>query len=139
MDIRGKTFLVTGGAGLVGSHIVDDLVREGAKEVRVYDSLVRGKPEHLDWASANGNLSIVQSDIRDRDALAQAMKGVDAVFHEAALWLRQCQDRPRDGVDINIIGTFNVLEACVNAGVKRVVAASSSSVYGDASGRKSSV
>lgn len=131
MEIRGKPFLVTGGAGLVGSHIVDDLVRAGATEIRVYDNFARGKAEHLEWAQKNGNIVTIVGDIRDRDGIRQAMQGVEGCYHEAALWLRQCQERPRDAVDINITGTFNVLEACVNAKVKKVVAASSSSVYGE--------
>jgi UDP-glucose 4-epimerase len=131
MEITGKRILVTGGAGLVGSHIVDELVRQGAGEVVVYDSLVRGKPDHLAWAIANGNVRLVQGDIRDRAALGEAFRGVDLAFHQAAMWLRQCQERPREGIEANVLGTFNVLEACVEAGVQKIVAASSSSVYGD--------
>jgi len=132
MNLEGSKILVTGGAGLIGSHIVDELVREKA-DVVVYDNFVRGKREHLDWACENGNVEIIEGDICDRTALEKAFKGVDYVFHEAAAWLRICQEEPRKSLDVNITGTFNVLEACVNAGVKKIIAASSSSVYGEGS------
>lgn len=130
MDLRASKILVTGGAGLVGSHIVDDLVREGARVV-VYDSFIRGKIDHLEWARANGEIEVVEADLRDPTALAEAIKGVDYVFHQAASWLRLCQEQPRLSLEVNIAGTFNLLEQCVEAGVKKVVAASSSSVYGE--------
>lgn len=130
-DLTGSKVLVTGGGGLIGSHIVDDLVRENVGEVVVFDSMARGKPEHLEWAMANGNVQIVQGDLRDKEMLSEAMEGCDYVFHQAAAWLRRCQQWPRMSVDVNIIGTFNVLEACVENDVKKLVAASSSSVYGD--------
>lgn len=130
MDLSRVRVLVTGGAGLVGSHIVDELVREGA-EVVVYDSMIRGQMDHLDWAREHGKVEVVKGDIRDRDLLKSAMNGVQYVFHQAAAWLRMCQAEPRLSVDVNVVGTFNVLEACVEAKVKKVVAASSSSVYGE--------
>ncbi len=130
-DLTGKRILVTGGAGLVGSHIVDELVREGAGEIIVFDSLIRGKREHLAGAQARGKLRLVEGDITDRAALKEALAGVDYVFHQAGMWLRQCEADPRRAVEVNIVGSFNVLEACVEAGVKKVVAASSSSVYGE--------
>jgi UDP-glucose 4-epimerase len=130
MDLAGKKVLITGGAGLIGSHIADRLVREGA-EVTAYDNLIRGREHHLDWARANGRVELVRADIRDKDALREAMNGADYCFHEAAAWLLACQDDPQLSIDVNIQGTFNVLMACVEAGVKKIVAASSSSVYGD--------
>jgi len=130
MELSGANIVVTGGGGLVGSHIVDELVKEGAI-VTVFDSFVRGKRHHLDWACANGQVAIREGDIRDKEAVQQAVGGTDYVFHEAAAWLRLCQREPRLSLDVNIAGTFNVLEACVEAGVKKVVAASSSSVYGE--------
>ena len=132
MDLAQTTVLVTGGAGLVGSHIVDQLVSQSASVV-VYDSFVRGRLDHLNWATEHGQVRVVEGDIRDTEQLAEAMNGVDYVFHEAALWLHGCQAEPRMALDVNVIGTFNVLEACVANGVKKVVAASSSSVYGDGS------
>jgi UDP-glucose 4-epimerase len=130
MDLKHSKILVTGGAGLVGSHIVDELVKEGACVV-VYDSLIRGKAAHLDWARVHGDVHLIQADLRDRDALRQALQGTDFVFHQAASWLRLCQAEPRLSLEVNIVGTFNLLEACVEAGVKKVIAASSSSVYGE--------
>lgn len=129
-ELKGRRVLVTGGAGLVGSHIVDELVREGAQVV-VYDSMIRGKPEHLEWARAHGEVQVVEADLRDRQALRDSLRGIDYVFHQAAAWLRACQQDPRLSLDVNIAGTFDLLEACVEAKVKKLVAASSSSVYGD--------
>ena len=130
MDLSGSKILITGGAGLVGSHIVDELVREGAA-VTVYDSLIRGRVEHLEWARSQSEVQVIEADLLDRDALRLAVQGVDYVFHQAAAWLRLCQDNPRTSLEVNIAGTFNLLDACVEAGVKKVVAASSSSVYGE--------
>jgi UDP-glucose 4-epimerase len=130
-DLKGKRVLVTGGAGLVGSHIIDELVKEGAGSILCYDSMARGKPEHLDAARRKGDVTIIKGDIEDRALLKSCMKGVDYVFHQAAMWLRACQQQPRRSLEVNVIGTFNVLEACVQAGVKKIVAASSSSVYGE--------
>lgn len=130
MNLSGSKVLVTGGAGLVGSHIVDELVKEGAKIV-VYDSFVRGKVEYLEWARANGEVTLIEADLRDSDTMREAMRGVEYVFHQAAAWLRLCEAEPRVSLDVNIAGTFNLLEICVNAGVKKVIAASSSSVYGE--------
>ena len=130
MELSGSRVLVTGGAGLIGSHIVDELVRDGA-QVTVYDSLIRGKLEHLDWARAHGEVEIIAADLRDREALRKALRGVDYVFHQAATWLRLCEEEPRLSLDVNIIGTFDLLAACVEAEVKKVIAASSSSVYGE--------
>src|SRR5919197_2017569 len=122
--------LITGGAGLVGSHIADQLVRAGAGEIIVLDNFVRGRRENLAWALANGPVRIIESDIRDRDALAEAMRGVDVVLHQAAIRITQCAEDPRLALEVLADGTFNVLEAAVAAGVRRVVAASSASVYG---------
>jgi UDP-glucose 4-epimerase len=129
--VEGKTILVTGGAGLVGSHLVGELVERGAGKVIAYDNLVRGKERHLSAHMEKGEVHLVQADIEDRDALARSMEGVDLCFHQAAMWLRACQEEPRRGIEVNVLGTFNVLEACVNAGVQKIVAASSSSVYGE--------
>ncbi|MDQ7778737.1 MAG: SDR family NAD(P)-dependent oxidoreductase [Planctomycetota bacterium] len=130
--LKGSKVLVTGGAGFIGSHIVDALVKEGANVV-VYDNFVRGSENNLVWARANGRVEVVKGDILECEKLAQHMAGVDYVFHEAALWLLECEAEPRKAISVNILGTFNVLEACVNAGVKKIVAASSSSVYGNGS------
>ncbi len=132
MDIAGSKIVVTGGAGFVGSHIIDKLVEEGVGKIVAFDNMVRGKESNLaDARAAGGDVDLVLGDITDREALAKAFDGADYVFHQAALWLLECEQAPRKALEINVMGTFNVLEACVNAGVKKAVVASSSSVYGE--------
>ncbi|MFC5354317.1 NAD-dependent epimerase/dehydratase family protein [Azospirillum himalayense] len=134
MDVRGKKFVVIGGAGLIGSHTVDLLTREDIGEVVVYDNFVRGRTENLSDALRDPRVRIhdVGGDICQTDILESALKGADGVFHFAALWLLQCYEFPRAAFDVNIRGTFNVLEACWKNGVSRLVYSSSASVYGDA-------
>jgi len=134
MDIRGKKFVVIGGAGLIGSHAVDRLISEDVGEIVIYDNFVRGTAENLAEALRDPRVKIydVGGDICQTDILNAALKGADGVFHLAALWLLQCHDFPRAAFDVNIRGTFNVLEACVQQGVGRLVYSSSASVYGDA-------
>lgn len=134
MDITGKKFVVVGGAGLIGSHTVDQLVKEDVKEIIIYDNFVRGRTENLSQALRDPRVKIfdVGGDILQTDILAQALSGADGVFHFAALWLLQCHEYPRSAFDVNIRGTFNVIEACVAQGVKRLIYSSSASVYGDA-------
>jgi UDP-glucose 4-epimerase len=122
--------LITGGLGLVGSHIADGLVERGAGEVIVLDDLSRGRRSNLAWAEANGNVRVVEGDIRDRGLAGRLAEGVDVVFHQAALRITRCAEEPRLAVDVLVNGTFNVLEAAVDARVRKVVAASSASVYG---------
>jgi UDP-glucose 4-epimerase len=128
--MKGQRTLITGGAGLVGSHIADQLVRAGAAEVVVLDNFVRGRRANLAWALANGPVTIVEGDIRDRELLGEVLRGVDVVFHQAAIRITQCAEEPRLALEVLADGTFNVLEAAVAAGVGKVVAASSASVYG---------
>lgn len=128
--MQNKRILITGGAGLVGSHIADLLVKEEVAEIIVLDNFTRGRRENLAWAEANGSLVIVEGDIRDRQLLADVMQGVDVVFHQAAIRITQCAEEPRLALEVLADGTFNVLEAAVNAKVKKVVAASSASIYG---------
>jgi UDP-glucose 4-epimerase len=134
MDIRGKKFVVVGGAGLIGSHTVDRLLREDVGEVIIYDNFVRGSRENLSTALADPRVKIydVGGDIMQTDILQSAFEKIDGVFHLAALWLLQCHEYPRTAFDVNVRGTFNVMEACVSKGVKRLVYSSSASVYGDA-------
>ncbi len=134
MDIRGKKLVVIGGAGLIGSHTVDALTREDVAEIVIYDNFVRGSAENLANAMADDRVRIFEAggDICQTDVLAAALDGADGVFHFAALWLLQCHEYPRAAFDVNIRGTFNVLEACIAAGVERLVYSSSASVYGDA-------
>lgn len=122
--------LITGGAGLIGSHIADQLAAQGLDEIVVLDNFTRGRRENLAEAMAAGNLTIVDGDIRDRRLLAELMAGVDVVFHQAAIRITQCAEDPRLALEVLADGTFNVLEAAVQANVKKVVAASSASVYG---------
>lgn len=128
--IKGSKVLVTGGAGLIGSHIVDRLVRRGAREIVVYDNFVRGRRENLAWAMANGSVTVGEGDIRDRESLKAAMSGADLVFHLAAIRITQCSEEPRLALEVLADGTFNVLEAAKDLGVQKVVASSSASVYG---------
>lgn len=130
-EIKGKRILVTGGAGFIGSHIVDQLIVEEPKEVIVFDNFIRGERKNLEEALKSGIVKIIEGDITSPEDLDKAMEGVDYVFHEAALWLLTCEENPREAIRVNIGGTYNVLEACVKHKVKKIVAASSSSVYGD--------
>ena len=134
MDIRGKKLVVIGGAGLIGSHTVDRLLQEDIREILVYDNFVRGSAENLTSALKDPRVRIhdVGGDIMQIDILYSALDGSDGVFHLAALWLLQCHEYPRSAFDVNVHGTFNVMEACVAKGVKRLVYSSSASVYGDA-------
>lgn len=134
MDVNGKKFVVIGGAGLIGSHAVDGLLKEDVKEVLIYDNFVRGSRENLNQALKDSRVRIydVGGDIMQTDILQSALEGADGVFHLAALWLLQCHEYPRSAFDVNVRGTFNVMEACVAKGVKRLVYSSSASVYGDA-------
>ncbi len=134
MQLTGKRFLVIGGAGFIGSHVVDALVNSDAAEIIIYDNFCRGTRENIADALRDSRVSVfpLGGDITQTDILAEAMKGVDGVFHLAALWLLQCYDYPRSAFDVNIRGTFNVIEAAVAAGVRRVVYSSSASVYGNA-------
>jgi UDP-glucose 4-epimerase len=128
--VRGQRVLVTGGAGVVGSTIADQLAAEEPAEVVVLDNFVRGRRENLASACASAPIRIVEGDIRDRALLAEVMRGIDVVFHQAAIRITQCAEEPRLALEVLVDGTFNVLEAAVHAQVAKVVAASSASVYG---------
>jgi UDP-glucose 4-epimerase len=129
-SLRGERILVTGGAGTIGSHIVDQLVLEGAEEIIVVDNFVRGRRENLLGAVASGSVRVVEGDICDRELVAKLMRGVDTVFHQAALRITQCAEEPRLALEVLVDGTFNVVDAAAHAGVRKLVAASSASVYG---------
>jgi len=129
-DMHGERALITGGAGAVGSNIADQLVRAGVQEVVVLDNFVRGRRENLTWALANGPVRLVEGDIRDRELVHELTRGIDVVFHQAALRITQCAAEPRVALEVMVDGTYNVIEAALEAGVRRVVAASSASVYG---------
>ncbi|MBE7560505.1 NAD-dependent epimerase/dehydratase family protein [bacterium] len=133
-ELADARVLVIGGAGLIGSHLVEELLSEPVKEVVVYDNFCRGTRENLEEALGDPRCSIypVGGDINQTDILSSAVEGKDVVFHLAALWLLQCYEYPRAAFQVNVEGTFNVLEACVRHKVKRLVYSSSASVYGDA-------
>src|SRR4051812_5009189 len=131
--IKGSVCLVTGGAGTIGSTIVDQLVAAGAAEIRVLDNFVRGCKENLSGALSSGRVEVVEGDIRDIGLVNHATEGADLVFHQAAIRITQCAEEPRLALEVLADGTFNVLEAAAAAGVRKVVAASSASVYGLAS------
>ena len=134
MECKGVKLLLIGGAGLIGSHTVDELLKEDVAEIRIYDNFARGRMENLTDALRDPRVQIFPhgGDLLHQDVLDVAMKGIDGVFHFAALWLLHCWEYPRAAFEVNIGGTFNVLEACLNQGVKRLVYSSSASVYGDA-------
>jgi UDP-glucose 4-epimerase len=134
MDLRGKKLLVVGGAGLIGSTTIDALLTHDVGEIVIYDNFTRGNLDNLAEALKDPRVRVFEAggDIMATDVLAAAMKGMDGVFHFAALWLLHCHEFPRAAFDVNIRGTFNVFEAAIAAGVKRLVYSSSASVYGDA-------
>jgi UDP-glucose 4-epimerase len=134
MDLSGRKVLVVGGAGFIGSHIVDQLLNTDVREVVIYDNFFRGSRENIEQALRDPRVSVFPhgGDILHRDIMDKAMEGVDGVFHLAALWILQCHEYPEAAFDVNVRGTFNVIMAALKAGVKRVVYSSSASVYGDA-------
>ena len=128
--IEGQRCLVTGGAGTIGSTIVDQLVAADAAEVVVLDNFVRGRRENLAGALGSGNVLVVEGDIRDRQLVTTLMAGTDLVFHQAAIRITQCAEDPRLALEVLVDGTYEIVEAAADAGVRKVVAASSASVYG---------
>jgi UDP-glucose 4-epimerase len=128
--IAGKRVLITGGAGLIGSHIADLLADEQPAEIRIVDNFVRGRRENLAGAMGRAKVTLAEGDIRDRALMDRTMDGIDLVFHQAAIRITQCAEEPRLALEVLVDGTFNVLDSAVRAGVKKVVAASSASVYG---------
>jgi UDP-glucose 4-epimerase len=134
MELKDSKCLVIGGAGFIGSFVVAELLKEQVGKVVVYDNFARGKRDYLKESLTDNRCSIfpIGGDIRETDILLEAMQGMDYVFCLSAMWLLHCKDFPRTAFDVNIAGTFNVLEACVKCGVKKLVWSSSASVYGDA-------
>jgi UDP-glucose 4-epimerase len=128
--IKAERVLVTGGAGTIGSTLVDQLVEAGAAEVVVLDNFVRGRRENLEWALANGKVTVVDGDVGDRRLVEELCEGVNLVFHQAAIRITQCAEEPRLALEVLVDGTFNVVDAATRAGVRRLIAASSASVYG---------
>ena len=134
MKLNGSKVLVIGGAGLIGSHIVENLLLEDVEHVTIYDNFTRGTRENIEASLQDSRCSIfpLGGDIRDMDILDQAMNNIDYVVHTAALWLLHCHEFPQSAFEVNIRGMFNVLEACRKHRVKKLVWSSSASVYGDA-------
>jgi UDP-glucose 4-epimerase len=132
-SVRGTKILITGGAGFVGSTTADQLLDAGAAEVRVLDNFIRGNLRNLESAKKKGDVVIIEGDIRDANTVDSAVEGVDYVFHQAALRITRCAEAPREAIQVLIDGTSNVLESAVRHKVKKIVAASSASVYGDPS------
>ena len=134
MELKNSKVLVIGGAGFIGSFVVAELLKEDISEVIIYDNFARGKKEYLKESLKDARCKIfpIGGDIREIDILNTAMQGMDYVICLSAMWLLHCKDYPRTAFDVNIAGTFNVLEACVNNNIKKLIWSSSASVYGDA-------
>lgn len=132
-SLSGSCCLVTGGAGFIGSTIVDQLLSAGAQEVRVIDNFVRGSWANLEPALAKGRVRVTEGDLRNASLVDSVIEGTDFVFHQAALRITRCAEAPKEAVDVLIGGTMNVLEAALRYRVRKVIAASSASVYGEPS------
>ena len=132
MNLENKRIALIGGAGLVGSHIVDQLTREPVSEILVYDNFVRGSHANLEQAVKSPKVKVVEASMTDRETLFRSLEGIDGVFLLASLWLGECVNEPRNAWAVNTMGTWNVVEACKELGIKRVVYSSSASVYGNA-------
>jgi UDP-glucose 4-epimerase len=128
--LRGARVLVTGGAGTIGSTIVDQLLAAGVSHIDILDNFVRGRMANLDAAMATKRVTVVDGDLRDRDLVHDVTRGQDIVFHQAAIRITQCAEDPRLALEVLVDGTFNVLEAAAEHSVEKVIAASSASVYG---------
>lgn len=128
--LQGADILVTGGAGTIGSTIIDQLLDAGASHIDVLDNLVRGRLANLEGALASGRVTLVEGDLRDRDLVHDVTRGKDIVFHEAAIRITQCAEEPRLALEVLVDGSFTVYEAAVEHGVDKLITASSASVYG---------
>jgi UDP-glucose 4-epimerase len=134
MNLNDSKILVIGGAGFIGGFVVSELLKHPVKQVIIYDNFARGTQDNIRESLKDPRCSVFPfgGDVRETDILDKAMEGMDYVFHLAAMWLLHCKDFPRTAFDVNISGTFNVLEACVKHNIKKLVYSSSASVYGDA-------
>jgi len=131
-SLEGATVLVTGGAGMIGSHIVDELIDRGAAEIRVLDNLVRGSRANLVPAASRRPITLIEGDVSDIETVRRSVEGCDYVFHQAAIRITLCAAQPHDCVNVLVGGTLNVFDAARAAGVRKIVYASSASVYGAA-------
>jgi UDP-glucose 4-epimerase len=132
-ELRGANIFLTGGAGFVGSHIADQLLAAGVARIVILDDLVRGRRENLAAALATGRVQLTVGDLCDPLLVNELMSGADFVFHQAALRITHCAEDPMRAVQVMVVGTQNILQAAVQHKVKKVVAASSASVYGEPS------
>ncbi len=130
-DIVNSRVLLVGGAGLVGSHLAEELLKEDIKEIIIFDNFVRGRLVNLSKVSPDKRVKIIKADMLDEKSLNEASKNIDFIFHLAALWLLHCQEKPTEGFEVNAKGTLNVLEAAKNNQIKKLIFSSSASVYGD--------
>lgn len=132
MELEAKKIAVIGGAGLVGSYIVDQLTKEPVSEILVYDNFTRGTHANLAKAVEDPKVRVSEESMTDIESLKRELQGVDGVFLLASLWLGECVNDPRSAWEVNVMGTWNVIEACRDLGIQRVVYSSSASVYGNA-------
>jgi UDP-glucose 4-epimerase len=132
LDLTGSRIAVIGGAGLLGSHIVDQLLLEPVAEVVVFDNLMRGQLSSLTGAMRDPRVRLIRGTMTDQESLRDALTGIDGVFQLASLWLGECLNDPRSAWEVNVIGMWNIVEACLDLKVKRMVYSSSASVYGNA-------
>jgi UDP-glucose 4-epimerase len=132
-SIEGSKFLITGGAGFMGSTTADQLLEAGAAEVRVLDNFVRGSHRNLENARRSGRLVVIEGDIRDKASVEDAVAGADYIFHLAALRITRCAEAPSEAIQVLVDGISHVLEAAVRHRIRKIVAASSASVYGNPS------
>ena len=130
MPLNGKRILVTGGAGFIGSAIVDQLAGEPVASIVAVDNFVRGRRENLAAPLARGAVTLVEGDIRDRALMDRLVADADVVFHMAALRITHCAAEPRLAKEVMVDAVFDLLEMCVAHKVEKVVAASSASIYG---------
>jgi len=129
MEITGKRLAIFGGAGFIGSHVANLVARESVKEVLICDKVIR--KENIAPALATGKVRVMEVDVTQADQVSRLMEGVDGVFHLVALPIAACEKMPRSCIEINVLGTFNVLEAAQSAGIQKIVFSSASSVYGN--------
>jgi UDP-glucose 4-epimerase len=132
-SIEGTKILITGGAGFMGSTTADQLLDAGAAEVRVLDNFIRGSHRNLERARRSGRLQVIEGDIRNKSTVDEAVAGVDYIFHLAALRITRCAEAPSEAVEVLMNGASNVLESAVRHNIRKIVAASSASVYGNPS------
>lgn len=130
MKILGNKFLITGGAGLMGSHITDRLLAGGAAKIILLDNFVRGSMHNIDEQLKDPRVQLVKGDIRNLGLLMELANGMDGIFHMAAIRITACADNPREAMEVMLMGTHNVLQAAVEQNVGRLLYASSASIYG---------